>query len=175
MEQKKNNPLVIEIGLWVGAVSLFLLSLLTFVGVIFRNIVFVSIPWAIELSQLFLMWMVYFGTASVSYHHDNIVADVLGPYLNDRAKIIRQIISDIIISIMLVVVVSNMIPYAIKLTNARRVTPALGIPQWFLYFTFIIGLLLLTGTHVTNIVRDFAELKASKKSSTIDHGVGGKA
>lgn len=166
MEQKKSNPLLVDIGLWVGAASLFLLSLLSFLGVIFRNIVFVSIPWAIELSQIFLMWMVYFGTAAVSYQHDHIVADVLGPLLNEKAKKIRQVISDIVIFLMLAVVVSNMIPYAIKLTNARRVTPALGIPQWFLYFTFIIGLLLLLGTHLANIVRGFAEMKITTKIST---------
>ncbi|GAB6277998.1 MAG: hypothetical protein SAMD01599839_25380 [Rectinema sp.] len=174
MEQGKDNPLLIDIGLWVGAVSLFLLSLLSFVGVVSRNIIFVSIPWAIELSQMFLMWMVYFGTAAVSYHHDHIIADVLGPLLNEKAKKIRQTISDIVIFIILAVVVSNMIPYTIKLTNTRRVTPALGIPQWFLYCTFIIGLLLLTGEHLINIIHGLIDIRVFMKSSNEEREVKGK-
>jgi len=46
-------PRFVELGLWIATISLFGLTILTFIGVLFRYVIFRSIPWAIELSQLF--------------------------------------------------------------------------------------------------------------------------
>ena len=160
-------PKIIEIGFWISTASLFVLTILTFIGVLTRYVIFSSIPWAIELSQLLLMWMVYFGTAAVAYNNDHIVADLLSGVLSEKGKRIRQLITNITIFVMLTIVLSKMIPYTISLSQSRRVTPALGIPQWFLYVTFVLGLMLLDGTHLWNVIRDIKFLKTYKKGESL--------
>lgn len=153
MEEVK-LPKIINAGLWIASAALFTLTIITFIGVIFRYVIFRSIPWAMELSQLLLMWMVYFGTAAVSYNNDHIVADALGNFLGERGKKIRQLISNIVIFIIMTLAVVMMIPYTINLASRRAVSAAMSIPQWTIYVTFIVGLSIMDGTHFWNIVRD---------------------
>jgi len=74
------------------------------------------------------MWMTYFGTAAVSYKNDHISIDIIGGYLSETGKAIRQLLSNIVIFIMMTLMIVTMVPYTINLSQARRVSAAIGIP-----------------------------------------------
>lgn len=165
MESNESKmPKFVELGLWIATISLFCLTILTFIGVIFRYVIFRSIPWAIELSQLFLMWMTYFGTAAVCYKNDHITIDILGGFLSETGKAIRQLLSNIIIFIMMTLMIVTMVPYTINLSQARRVSAAIGIPQWIVFVTFLVGLGMLDCVHFLNIIRTTRDIVGKKQS-----------
>lgn len=148
------------IGTWIAAVSLFMLTLLIVIGIVFRFVFFQSLPWAIELSQFLLMWMVYLGTAAVSLKRDHIAADIIGPMLTERGKQVRNIVSEIIITVILAILVIRVVPYTVNLSSTRNSSTVLRMPQFVMFITFIIGLALMDLTHLWNAIRNTRELKA---------------
>lgn len=148
------------IGTWIAAGSLFTLTLLIVIGIVFRFVFSHSLPWAIELSQFLLMWMVYLGTAAVSLKCDHISADIIGPLLPERGRQVRNLVSEIIITAMLAILVIILVPYTVRLSSTRNASTVLRMPQFVMFITYIVGLALMDLTHLWNIIRRIGELKA---------------
>jgi len=146
------------LGLWVAAISLFVMTLLVFVGVIFRFLIGTSIPWSVELSQFLLMWMVYLGTAAVSLKRGHIVADILGLALSQRGKAVRDAVAEVVIVILLSALLVKMVPYTVDLASTSKASPVMAMPQWVMFASFIVGLSLLWITHLWNFVQGMRRL-----------------
>lgn len=148
------------IGSWIAAGALFMLTLLIVIGIVFRFFFSHSLPWAIELSQFLLMWMVYLGTAAVCLKRDHITADIIGPVLTERGRQVRNIVCEISITTMLAILVIRLVPYTVHLSSTHNSSTVLRMPQFVMFITFIVGLTLMDLTHLWNIIRGIRELRA---------------
>jgi len=153
-----------DIGTWIAAGALLMLTLLIVIGIVFRFLFFHSLSWTVELSQFLLMWMVYLGTAAVSLKRDHITADILGPKLTERGRQVRNFVGEIIITTMLAILIIRLVPYTVHLSSTYNSSTVLRMPQFVMFITFTVGLALMDLTHLWNVIRGIRELRAGHTS-----------
>jgi TRAP-type C4-dicarboxylate transport system permease small subunit len=77
----------------VTAIALFAMMVLTFVDVIGRKIVGNSLPGAVELTEIFMMLMIFFALPLASLAGEHIVFDLLDRVMPPRALAWQKVVS----------------------------------------------------------------------------------
>lgn len=134
-----------------GAAALLGISAIVLVSVFCRYVLFLSIPWAEELTKYLMMWMVYFGTGAVAWRGDHLKADLFGPGLPKAVQKVRDVLFQVILMVLLGYLAVETIGFVNRIRPFNQVSAVLSIPQWFMMATFAVGLLLMVIMHFCRI------------------------
>jgi TRAP-type C4-dicarboxylate transport system permease small subunit len=144
----------------IAAVALLLISGIILLSVFFRYVLFYSIPWSEELTKFCMMWMVYLGTGSVSWHGEHLQADLFGPSLKPALKKARDVFFEFLMMGLLVYISIETFAFAGRIRPINELSTVLRIPQWFTNVIFAVGILVMAIMHFCRV---WVLLKGSKK------------
>lgn len=140
-----------EIQKWIGAIFIFALCVLIFVGVITRFVFFHSLPWSEELGRYLFIWMLFF-CMSIGVHTDaQIRIDVLDSFLHGRVLACKRLIEHIF-SLAAVAIMFYSTIQLVKL-GLHSTSAAMHIPMWLVYLCMPLGNLMIMVELVLQIVQ----------------------
>lgn len=144
----------------IAAIALLLISAIILLSVFFRYVLFYSIPWSEELTKFCMMWMVYLGTGSVSWHGEHLQADLFGHSLKPALKKARDVFFELLMMGLLVYISIQTFSFAGRIRPINQLSTVLRIPQWFTNVIFAIGILVMAIMHFCRV---WVLLKRSKE------------
>jgi len=144
----------------IAGVALLLISAIILLSVFFRYVLFYSIPWSEELTKFCMMWMVYLGTGSVSWHGEHLQADLFGPNLKPALKKARDVFFELLMMGLLVYISMQTFSFAGRIRPINQLSTVLRIPQWITNVIFAVGILVMAIMHFCRV---WVLLKRSKE------------
>src|SRR5699024_11506288 len=86
----------------IMTVCLFLTVVITFIQVVFRYALKISLPWSQELLMVFFVYSIFFGAAVLVYKKDHLVVDLFDNLPGSINKLLMTLESMIAIAVLLV-------------------------------------------------------------------------
>lgn len=129
----------------MGVITGFLVACI-FVEVVCRYFLFISVPWAEELTRYLFIWLTYIGSAYAVYYGQHTEIDVLQQIINKYSRNIKEKGTKIlryasIISVMVFEIIFAKIfwNYMITIFNSPQTSPTMHIPMGIIYMPVWIG------------------------------------
>jgi len=148
-----------RLTLWlarIGAVALAIIASVTFCDVIARYFLNRPFSFTVELTEIALALVVYFGVGVVTHEDAHINADVVVLRLPPRWRVRFALVTNLLALGFLAVMVWRVWLRAVFLLDKGDTTPVWGVPLWPIAFAIAFGsLFLLTGVvlHLVNAFR----------------------
>jgi len=101
----------------IMSACLFLTVLMTFIQVVFRYVLKVSLPWSQELLMVFFVYSIFFGAAVLVYKKDHLVVDLFDNVPNIINKLLMTLES-----LIAMIVLFIFIYYGMELVNQNLVS-----------------------------------------------------
>lgn len=117
-----------------------------------------SLSWSEELGRYCFIWLVYLGISYGVKKQRHISVDVLLVILKGRARIILNLLANIIFLVFSLVVVRYGSDIALQLLSFGQKSPALHIPMGLVYMASPIGMGLAAIRLIQNIIRQVKAL-----------------
>ena len=152
--KKKTNPLlklVCNIDLFVAAIALAVLIIITSVGVVMRYALKTPILWSEEIQAFCQVWMVFLG-GSVAFRMGSIVAiEMVVDAMPPKAKKIMGYVIDALVIVVLVYLATHTQAYIAQVFGkSGRSTPILRIPYTVVYGVAPYGCVLMLLSYLAN-------------------------
>lgn len=164
---KKINKFITTITESISVITLAVLALALFVGVVARYVFHTSIPEIDVIRKFCIMWLVFTGSALAVKEKTHLEIDIFTEYLNKRMRIIKSIIVYVLTltGIVLLIIVGY---EALKaganrkeLISIRFLTSQPTLTYY--YSAFFVGSIMMLYYHVLNIKDVFREINAPEK------------
>jgi TRAP-type C4-dicarboxylate transport system permease small subunit len=136
-------------ALFMGA-----LSILVFIGVVYRYVLVAPIAWIEEVVRLCLVWVTFLGAFLAMRRGRHIAMDVVYERLGPGGRRAADAVGNTLLAVFLLVLAWHGTRYAQAFMGAR--SPYLGFPQGVTYFALPAGavlLLLALGPACARLVR----------------------
>jgi TRAP-type C4-dicarboxylate transport system permease small subunit len=125
----------------LSAVLMGALSLLVFLGVVYRYVLVAPIAWIEEIVRLCLVWVTFLGAYLAMRRGQHIAMDVVYERLGRRGRRLADAAGAAILALFFATLTWYGTAYAQAFMGAR--SPFLGFPQGLTYFALPVGAVLL--------------------------------
>ncbi|MCC8060213.1 MAG: TRAP transporter small permease [Clostridiales bacterium] len=143
---KKANDALLGIETVCMAVISFALVMAIFIEVICRYFLFISMPWAEELTRYLFIWLTYIGSAYAVYYGQHTEIDILQQVLlksrSQKKEIeLKSLRLAAIVSTFLFLVVFGKVffDYMMAIWAKTQTSPTMHIPMGYIYLPVFIG------------------------------------
>jgi len=122
-----------------------------------------SLSWSEELARFCFIWLIYIGISYGVKKQRHIKVDVLLVILNQKGKVILNVISTILFMAFAVFVIIYGFEIANKLLGFGQKSPALQIPMGLVYLSAPIGMGLTLIRLIQNLIKHIRVLQGKEK------------
>lgn len=133
----------------IGALAV--LVVLTFLNVILRYFFASSLVWAVEVSGILFVWIIFLGAVMALRDYGHLGVDLLVAKVPRRAQKVLFTLMNGIIVVLLLMFLDGLI--SMMLINGWRSGPATPIPVNVMYAAGVVAAVVMTLTSVTQVVR----------------------
>ncbi|MFZ5643660.1 MAG: TRAP transporter small permease [Bacillota bacterium] len=145
---KKYVEWIVLIQEYCTAASLIAMSLLVFVQVFGRKVVFVSIPWSEEMARFLMIWLVYLGLSAASFRDGHISLTVFKKVGKYSLEPLRQFLSTFLGLAVSMTMIYLLTDFMVKLKIMGQVSAVLRWPMWAVLIPVQAGIVLLFLSYV---------------------------
>lgn len=136
------------------------MSTVIFIQIIMRYIFNNSLSWSEEFATFCMMWMTWIGSSYGVKKNKHLRVTIFVDFLKGKYKIFAYIMIDVIwmfFSAIMVVMGTRVV----RLSYAgHRVSPALQIPMYLIYFSVVMGCVLMCLSLLTSIQKRYGDYAA---------------
>lgn len=122
-----------------------------------------SLSWSEELARFSFIWLIYIGISYGVKKQRHIKVDVVLVFLNQKGKVILNIISNVLFMAFAVFVIIYGFEIANKLLGFGQKSPALQIPMGLVYMAAPIGMGLTLIRLIQNLIKHIRVLQGKEK------------
>ncbi|MER2089602.1 MAG: TRAP transporter small permease [Sporosarcina sp.] len=122
-----------------------------------------SLSWSEELARFCFIWLIYIGISYGVKKQRHIKVDVVLAFLNQKGKVILNIISSILFIVFAIFVIMYGFEIANKLLDFGQKSPALQIPMGLVYMAAPIGMGLTLIRLIQNLIKLIRVLQGKEK------------
>lgn len=122
-----------------------------------------SLSWSEELARFCFIWLIYLGISYGVKKQRHIKVDVVLVMLNEKGKIIINMISNILFVVFTVFVIYYGFDIASKLLAFGQKSPALQIPMGLVYMATPVGMGLTLIRLIQNLIKQFKALQGKEE------------
>jgi len=122
-----------------------------------------SLSWSEELARFSFIWLIYIGISYGVKKQKHIKVDVVLVFLNQKGKVILNIISNVLFMAFAVFVIIYGFEIANKLLGFGQKSPALQIPMGLVYMSAPIGMGLTLIRLIQNLIKHIRVLQGKEK------------
>lgn len=148
---------------WISGIVLVLIGALIFVEVVARYIFNNSILGVQEISELFVVIVLYFGLAYSTYTRSHVKVDVLINVFRPDAKMITQGICSLLCTLLSAPAAIQVFKQGLLCLEQGKASSLLHIVHWPFYMAAAFGLALTTLEFILDGVRWFEEASQWRK------------
>lgn len=130
----------------------------TVAGVFFRYIVGTPLVWSDELARFSLVWMIFLGSAVVSFKESHLIVDFIYDYTSPLITKILKAVSILVVLVFLVILVIS--SFDLLRVSGFNSSPALDIPLSYWRASVVIGSILMI---IAMIYNQFIRMKKWKE------------
>lgn len=161
---KKLNKAITTITESISVLSLAILSIALFIGVIARYVFHTSIPEIDVIRKFCIMWLVFTGSALAVKEKTHLEIDIFTEYLNKRMRIVKSILVYLLTLtgiVLFIIVGYEALKAGADRTELISIRFLPGQPSLTYYYSaFIVGSILMLYYHVLNIKDVFREINS---------------
>lgn len=131
----KNKVLMVfkNLDLYISAISLVVLVILTTMGVLMRYVVGKPFTWLEEI-QLFCMVWIVFGAAGIAFRtHNHVAIEIVVDAMPSKVQKVVEYFIDAIVLIVLAYLLYQSVGFVKLFLRSGRSTSMLEIPYWLIY------------------------------------------
>ena len=145
-----------NLGLWVSGIGVILMTAFIFAQVFFRYVLNSSLPWTEPAAVMIMGWFIFIGAAVGIREGYHLSFDVQLYFLPDRAKLALFTVSDVVVGLFGI----GMVTFGLQLAEKTSVNkiPSLGISGAFDFLPLVAGGALIVLFSVERIARRAAGL-----------------
>jgi C4-dicarboxylate transporter, DctQ subunit len=130
-----------------------LMSIVIFLQIFFRFVIYLPFPWSEEIARYLMVWMGFLGASVALRHGRHIGVTILVDKLPGRMRTpIRGVVQVAMIGFLVVVAKEG---FALAVFNASQRSPALEIPMFFPYLAIPTGALLMILDIAAGLIHQF--------------------
>lgn len=130
----------------------------TVAGVFFRYIVGTPLVWSDELARFSLVWMIFLGSAVVSFKESHLIVDFIYDYTSPLITKILKAVSILVVLVFLVILVIS--SFDLLRVSGFNSSPALDIPLSYWRASVVVGSILMI---IAMIYNQFIRMKKWKE------------
>lgn len=130
----------------------------TVAGVFFRYIVGTPLVWSDELARFSLVWMIFLGSAVVSFKESHLIVDFIYDYTSPLITKILKAVSILVVLVFLVILVIS--SFDLLRVSGFNSSPALDIPLSYWRASVVVGSILMI---IAIIYNQFIRMKKWKE------------
>ena len=154
---KKVNKIIATTLDWAIGLTVAIIVVVLFVGVVLRYVFSHALFWSEEISVLAMIWMTFLGGVILVREDKNVIITVFADLFKQKTQKRIKIFSDFLVLIILIV----MLCLSWKLTDklAFSTTPALRLSEAWFGWSMIIGFALMLYYQIQRVVAIFTKKK----------------
>lgn len=122
-----------------------------------------SLSWSEELARFCFIWLIYIGISYGVKKQRHIKVDVILVFLNQKGKVIINIIANVLFMAFAVFVIIYGFEIANKLLGFGQKSPALQIPMGLVYMSAPIGMGLTLIRLIQNLIKHIRVLQGKEE------------
>jgi TRAP-type C4-dicarboxylate transport system permease small subunit len=152
LNNKALNTLL-NLDLIIAGISVTVLILLTFIGVIMRYFVNNPFTWQEEVQLWCFVWVIFFGASAAFRSGSHVAIDIVVDLLPDSLKKVVDILVYFVVMAVLIYLAIHGSNLVTQLANTGRTTNILDVPYPIIYAAFPIGcvLMMINYTLITGV------------------------
>ncbi len=143
MKMKKMFARILDLDYLIAGLSLVILVLVTFTGVIFRYFLNNPIIWEEEIQLMMITWTIYFGASAAFRSGGHIAIDMIVDLFPKKVQKVFDILIFIVTTGVLVFLMINGAALVSQFIRTSRVTNILHIPSHYVYIAIPAGCVLM--------------------------------
>lgn len=132
----------------------------TVAGVFFRYIVGTPLVWSDELARFSLVWMIFLGSAVVSFKESHLIVDFIYDYTSPLITKILKAVSILVVLVFLVILVIS--SFDLLRVSGFNSSPALDIPLSYWRASVVVGSILMIIAMIYNQIIRMKKWKEDK-------------
>lgn len=152
ISRKINNGIV-----YVSVVCVFLMTLIVTIQIVCRYVFNFSLPWAEEISKMFMVWFALLCAAILVYEEKHVAVTFIVDRVRDRGQLIIKLFFNVLIGAFSIVLVYSGLIYTID--NFSVIMPASGLTRFWLYAPMPITALFMVYHSVVLTIRTIMQLQ----------------
>ncbi|MBR3121682.1 MAG: TRAP transporter small permease [Oceanobacillus sp.] len=152
-------------------ILLFSMLMAVFSSFISRYFFDAQLRWSEELSRYLMIWATFIAVSYGVKKGAHITLDVLVVYFNEKANKVLRAISYIVSSIYCLIVIFAGIPFVNNLMQTGQTSPAMQIPMYTVYFSIVVGSILMLIRYIILFVNDIFYGKTIENTNNLDQKV----
>jgi TRAP-type C4-dicarboxylate transport system permease small subunit len=154
---RKINRIIAKMLDWAIGITVVIIVIVLFVGVVLRYVFSHALFWSEEISVLAMIWMTFLAGAILVREDKNVIITVFADLFKQKTRKRIKIFSDFLVLIILVV----MLYLSWKLTDklAFTTTPALRLSEAWFGWSMILGFALMLFYQIQRVAAIFAKRK----------------
>ena len=122
-----------------------------------------SLSWSEELARFCFIWLIYLGISYGVKKQRHIKVDVVLVMLNNKGKVILNIISNVLFVVFSIFVIYYGFDIASKLLAFGQKSPALQIPMGLVYMATPVGMGLTLIRLIQNLIKNVRTLQGKEE------------
>ena len=143
MKMKKMFIRLLDLDYLIAGLSLVILVLVTFAGVIFRYFLNNPIIWEEEIQLMMITWTIYFGASAAFRSGGHIAIDMIVDLFPEKVQKIFDILIFAVTTGVIVFLMLNGAALVNQFIRTNRVTNILHIPSQYVYIAIPAGCALM--------------------------------
>lgn len=153
----KGNKLlnrILGIDYVIASISLALLIVVTFAGVIFRYCLNSPLIWEEEIQLALSTWTIYFGAAAAFRRGSHIAIDMIVDMFPTKLQKVMDVLIFAVTTYVLFFLMKNGAALVAQFIRTNRTTNILHIPSQYIYAVIPVGCVLMMISNTVYFVRD---------------------
>ncbi len=130
--KKKVRP-IDNFEVYIGTVCTIIMVIIMFLNVVGRYVLKTSIKWAEEVELILFIQAIYFGACGAIRTRQHLRLEIVTSNLKPKARMILDIIDDIIFMAFNIIILWGIIPLVIQLKERGTTAAVTGFPKWISY------------------------------------------
>lgn len=141
------------------------MSLIVFLQIIFRFVIYVPFPWSEESARYLMIWMGMLGSAVALRHGRHIGVTILAERMPSAiAPYFTAMIQVVMIGFLVVIAKQG---FALALFNATQRSPALEIPMFYPYLAIPVGAVFMVLELCADLLHQFFPTSAGAERTLV--------
>jgi TRAP-type transport system small permease protein len=160
-----------RVTLWlarIAAVALASIAVITFIDVILRKVFNRGFTFTVEITELTMALIVFFGVGLVTHQRGHIVVDVVTLRLSDRIRVWLGLLINVLSLGFIVIVVWRLWLQAAFILSKGDTTPIWNFPLWPIAYVIAAGSLFLVTGFVLQVLDSWERTRDPAKPPTPD-------
>jgi len=140
--------------------TMILMVVIVFIEVVTRLFLETSITWSGEIARFLLIWLVFIGASVAQKKGELIAIEFFINLYSQKVRIIIMFVCHLIVLFFVLLVSITGFSFMKSMIKFNQMSPGLGIPIWWMYLGYYLGIIFMLFYSTLNIIRAAVQFRS---------------